>query len=81
MSFDCLLTNNPFSKSSNALVPKSSISGTLGLNTHDKNKLAPKLTKGFLKKLNSFVPLALVTTLVTVSTTPPIRYETPFCIF
>ena len=80
MSFDCLLTNNPFSKSSNALVPKSSIYGTLGLNTHDKNKLAPKLIKGFLLK-NLNIGVALLATSTTVSTTPPIRYETPFCIF
>ena len=53
-----LLINKPLSKSSNELVPKSSISGTFGLNIQDKNKLIPNATKGFI--LNTFV-----TTLVT----------------
>ena len=46
-SLDCLLSNIPLSKSSNSLVPKSGISGTLGLNTQPKNKDTPKDTKGF----------------------------------
>jgi hypothetical protein len=46
-SFDCLLIKRPLSKSSKELVPKSGISGVLGLNTHDKNNVTPKETKGF----------------------------------
>jgi hypothetical protein len=37
-----LFNKIPFSKSSNELVAKSGISGTLGLNAHDINKVAPK---------------------------------------
>jgi hypothetical protein len=45
-SFDCLLIKRPLSKSSKELVPKSSISGVLGLNTQDKNNDIPNATKG-----------------------------------
>ena len=64
-SLDCLFINKPRSKSSNSFVPKSSISGTFGLNTQAKNNVTPRDTKGLPKK-----PFALVTTFVTALTIP-----------
>ena len=45
-----MFNNIPLSKSSNSFVPKSSISGTFGLNIHARNKVTPSCTSGFEKK-------------------------------
>ena len=54
-SLDCLFNKTPFSKSSNSLVPKSGISGVLGLNTQAMATVAINLTTGLRleKKLNA----------------------------
>jgi hypothetical protein len=49
-SFDCLLIKMPFSKLSKSLVPKSGISGVLGLNTQDKNNVYLMQLKDYISK-------------------------------